>query len=189
MSESEPRPRPQYGEYASESEQRDHIREPARVETPLTPPVTDPAVGVRPGMAPMGMAPSAALAKPANQTDRIITYVLLGIGAYMVFSMSLSLFNFPEMAEQSYKTLGIEGGFTNVQQGKLWGAVAGIVLVLSYALSVIIAFRRLKANKPAWWICLVGAVAAFIAITICISVPLMNDPAFMNAVNNGVPMP
>ncbi len=77
------------------------------------------------------------------------------------------------------KILGIEGEFTNFAQGRIWGTIAAIVLAVGWSIR-----RRCRSD-----VCGVdgsaggcrsrGALATMIVVTICISVPMMNDPAFV----------
>ena len=197
MSDPQGRPRPQYGEYASESEQRAHIREPLPevTPTPLTPPA-DASVnadrtpgsaapsGLNAGFGPGARAGAAGAAvdpaRAARQTDRIITIALLAFGALNVITTFFSFQDFAAMVDRSYLIMGIDGSFSNFESGKLWGTIASLVLLAGYVGTVIIARGRMKANKTAWWVAIAGAVVTYVIIMACISVPLMSDPAFVD---------
>lgn len=74
--------------------------------------------------------------------------------------------------------LGVEGEFSNFAAARVWGVIAVVVMVVGYAATVWLSFRRLKRGRSAWWIPLVGFIVTMLVISVCISVPMMGDPAF-----------
>ncbi|WP_243224727.1 DUF6264 family protein [Microbacterium sp. CIAB417] len=167
MSDQQPR----YGEYATPEEQR-----------------------LRAGLPPVEAAPAAPAPSPApaptptarpGAADRIVTIALLAYGLVNVVMTAIAYLDLPTVLEQSMSILGIEGEFTNFAQGRLWGGIAALVLVLGYALTVLVAFRRLRARKRSWWVPIVGAVATMIVVTVCIMVPMLSDPAFVQYLRPG----
>jgi hypothetical protein len=78
--------------------------------------------------------------------------------------------------------MGITAQFTNVDAARLWGVVAAIVLVVGYLATAVLAVRRVRRGRLAWWIPLVGAAVTFIAVYVCIAIPLFGDPAFAHYV-------
>ncbi|MBN9169087.1 MAG: hypothetical protein J0J11_04055, partial [Microbacterium sp.] len=46
------------------------------------------------------------------------------------------------------------------------------------------ALRTLRRGRISWWIPLVGAVVTYAVVYICIAVPLLGDPAFMQYVTS-----
>ena len=181
MSDPDARPRPQYGEYASESEQRAHIREPLAEPTP-TP--LHPPVAPVPPVSSYEMAAPVDPARAARQPDRIVTIVLLAIGALNVVTSFFSFLDFATMVDRSYAMMGVDGSFSNVAAGKTWGLISALVLVAGYLVTVVIARARMKANKLAWFIPIGGAVVTYVVLMACISVPLMSDPAFIEYVTS-----
>ncbi len=188
MSEPESRPRPQYGEYASASEQRAHIREPLPEATPLVPPTAPVTAPIDPSYADWHAITAeqgaAEAARAARKPDRMITITLLAIGALNVVTSFFSFLNFAETIDRSYVMMGVDGSFSNFEAGKLWGLISALVLVAGYILTVVISRARMKTNKAAWFTPLVGAVVTYAIIMACISVPLMSDPAFMEYVTS-----
>ncbi|MGF3053623.1 DUF6264 family protein [Microbacterium sp. YY-03] len=181
MSDPDARPRPQYGEYASESEQRAHIREPLAepAPTPLNPPVAP----MRPALSYEAAAPVDP-ARAARQPDRIVTIVLLVLGALNVATSFFSFLDFATMVDRSYVMMGVDGSFSNFAAGKTWGLISALVLVAGYIATVVIARGRMKANKLAWFIPIGGAIVTFVVLMACVSVPLMSDPAFVEYVTS-----
>ncbi|MGP6171020.1 DUF6264 family protein [Microbacterium sp. A196] len=163
--------RPSYGEYATPEEQR---------RLAGLPPVDEAPVIQAAPAAPVQAAPSAPAARP---WDRIITIALLAYGVVNVFMTAMSYLDLPALMNQSMEILGIDGEFTNFAQGKTWGAVAAVVLFIGWAITAWLSVRRLRRGKLSWWVPLVGAVVTMIITTICITVPMMNDPAFIAYLN------
>ncbi|WP_460799170.1 DUF6264 family protein [Microbacterium sp. GXF0217] len=170
-----PAPRPQYGEYATPEEQR-------RLAG-LPEPDAVPVVSEQPVPQAMPAAPAA----PARQgnADRIVTIALLAYGLVNVVMSAISYLDLPTVLQQSMDILGIEGDFTNFASARLWGGIAAVVLVIGYALTVLVAFRRLRVAKRSWWVPLVGAVVTMILVTICIMIPMIGDPTFAAYLQTG----
>lgn len=167
------RPRPQYGEYATPEEQRAHIRQPDPVVVPAEAPVA-PAVLPAPAD-----AQGAASRVPAQRPfDRVITAMLLGIGAVNVFFSAQSFFDPSAAFTATMQTMGIPGEFTNTAVAQTWGGIAAVSLIAGYLITALLAWSRLRAGRLAWWIPVVGAVVTYIAVSICLMVPLAGDPAF-----------
>jgi uncharacterized membrane protein YhaH (DUF805 family) len=182
------RPRPQYGEYASAEEQRARIREPQHPPEPPagaapTPPVAHPLTQTPPS--PMWGAPSPqAPVRSRHPIDRIVTIILLAWGAVNVVYSAISYANLPAFAAQAYRLMGVQGEFTNIAAGRVWGVVAAVVLVAGYVVTLLLAVRNLRRSRLAWWIAVVGSVVTFMAVYICLAVPLLGDPAFLQYVSS-----
>lgn len=160
--------RPQYGEYATTEEQRRLAGLP-----PVDAAVDDAAVVPEPAVQ---VEPRAAKSRPWN---RIVTIGLLAYGLVNVFMTGIAYLDLPTVMNESMKIIGIAGEFTNFAQGKLWGTIAAVVLVIGWVITALISIRRLRTGKLTWWIPLVGAAATMIIVGICITVPMMGDPAFI----------
>jgi uncharacterized membrane protein YhaH (DUF805 family) len=166
--------RPQYGEYATPEEQRRLAGLPA-VDTAPDAPVVQAE--------PAAPAQTAASAPARRPWDRIITIALLAYGIINVFMTAMSYLDLPPLMDQSMQILGIEGEFSNFAEGKTWGVVAAIVLFVGWAITAWVSVRRLRRGKRSWWVPLVGATVTLIITSICITVPMMNDPAFIAYLN------
>lgn len=166
--------RPQYGELATPEEQRRAAGLPPLDEVIVAPPAPPAAEGAVP---PVTRA-SAPAARP-RPVDRFVTIALLTYGLVNVVVTGLSYLDLPVVMNETMKLLGIEGEFTNFAQGRTWGTIAAIVLVAGWSITAALSIRRLRRRLIAWWVPIVGAVATMIIVTICISVPMMNDPAFV----------
>lgn len=163
-------PRPQYGELATPEEQRRAAGLPPLGET-----TAEPAV---PAPAPEPVAEAAP--RRAHPVDRFATIGLLAYGLINVVVTAISYLDLTRVMNESMKILGIEGEFTNYEQGKLWGTIAAVVLVVGWSLTATASIRRLRSAKITWWVPLVGAVATMLIASMCLAVPMLNDPAFMS---------
>lgn len=161
--------RPQYGEYATPEEQR------RLAGLPPADAVAEASVAATP--VPTRAAPAA---RPTGRPwNRIITIALLAYGVVNVFMTGMSYLNLPDLMNQSMQILGIEGQFTNFAQGRVWGTVATIVLVVGWVVTALLSIRRLRRGKLTWWVPLVGAAVTMLVASFCIAVPMMGDPAFI----------
>ena len=176
----EPRPRPQYGEYASPEEQRARMKLPP---PPVAPPAQTPMAPAVPPP-PMWGAPSPPAPRAGHPVDRVGTIALLAYGAVNVVVSMFSFFDLPAATTAMYRVLGITGDFTNVDAARGWGIAAAVVLLLGYVGTALLAVRTLRRGRISWWIPLVGAVVTYAVVYICIAVPLLGDPAFMQYVTS-----
>lgn len=178
------RPRPQYGEYATPEEQRARIRQPDVTESL--------AQGTAPGRPAAPVAPAAASAPPTraagtrqqSSVDRVITIVLLALGAVNVLFSSMSYLDLATAVTRTMETLGAPGEFTNTAAAQTWGAIAATVLIAGYLITLVAALQRLRTGKTTWWIPVLGAVLTYAIVMTCLSVPLLSDPAFMDYVES-----
>lgn len=183
QSASAPRPAPHYGEYATPEQQRAAIREPAQ-------PQASAGVPSAPAPQPFPQAQSAPqphprtvthattrAARPSRRADRIVTFALLAYGLVTVVSAVPQLWHFAAFAQTWMGLAGIDETFTNTAQGDLWGRIGAGVFVVGWLLTAWLSWRALSRGRLSWWIPLVGAIAAFIVVTVCLTVPLLGDPA------------
>lgn len=174
-------PRPRYGEYATPEQQR------AAIGRPDAPPELSPATGPRgplatqaPRTGPVTVTHATTrAARPSRTADRVITIGLLAYGLFTVISAVPQLWFFTDFAEAWMKLAGIEGTFTNIAQGDVWGRVGAGVFVLGWLLTALASWRALRRGRLAWWIPPVGAIASFLIVSVCLTVPLLGDPAIV----------
>jgi len=168
------RPRPQYGEYATPEEQRARIQQP--------PPERERAHVALPHVMPSSSHPptapaTTAAARPTRTADRIITIALLAYGLFTVVSAAPQLWDFTGFAQTWMQVAGIDATFTNTAQGDLWGRIAAFVFIGGWVLTALLSWASLAARRLTWWVPLVGAIVTFIIATVCLTVPLLGDPA------------
>lgn len=157
--------RPQYGELATPEEQRRAAGLPpvAHGETTAAAPLTETASTRRP-----------------SPIDRFVTIALLAYGLINVVMTALSYIDFPAAMTEVMKTLRIDGEFTNVAQGRLWGTIAALILAVGWSLTAALAIRRLRRGRISWWVPVVGAAVTLTLTSICVAIPMMGDPAFID---------
>lgn len=178
--EADPRPRPQYGEYATPEQQRAHIREPLPEAAPVMPRVpVAPGVPPQPAFHPSTGPATTTAARPTRTADRIITLALLAYGLVTVVTAVPQLWDFSGFAQTWMDVAGIDGTFTNTAQGDLWGRIGAMVFIVGWMLTAFWSWRSLAARRLSWWIPLVGAIVTFIIASTCLTVPLLADPAIM----------
>lgn len=164
--------RPQYGEYASPEEQRIRAGLPPVEQVPAASASAPSALQVK-------AAPQAKAVPPTRRrAGRMITAVLLGIGLVNVLTSIPGFLDLASSLNQSLKMLGLEGSFSNFAAAKTWGTVGLIVMMVGYAFTVWMSVRRIARGRSSWWVPLVGFLVTMILVTICVSVPMMGDPAF-----------
>ncbi len=164
----EPRPRPQYGEYATPEEQRAAIKQPA----------PESVAPVEPPHPPTAPATTVA-ARPTRTADRVITLALLMYGLITVISAIPQLVDFTEFAKTWMTVAGVEGEFTNTAQGAVWGGIAATVFAVGWLATAGFAWWSLARRRLSWWIPLVGAIVTFVVVSVCLVVPLFGDEALM----------
>lgn len=125
------------------------------------------------------MHATTSAARPSRTADRILTLALLAYGLVTVISAVPQLWHFAEFAQTWMTLAGIDATFTNTAQGDLWGRVGAIVFVAGWLLTAGLSWRAISRGRLGWWIPLVGAIATFIVATVCLTVPLLGDPAIV----------
>ncbi len=172
---TEQRPRPQYGEYASDEDQAKAAGKdaaaPAETEhgaSPLAPP---PAPATTANAKPT----SAAAVASRRSWDLLLSVMLLVIGALNVVSYYASPLDLSALIQQVYDQF--DGGrFTAIDLARsvaLWFGVAQFVIFAITALLTILALRR---GRLAFYIPLAGAVVFLIAGTVLVSIAMGADP-------------
>lgn len=170
----EERPRPAYGEYATPEEQRAAIRLPLP-EAPAPPAASLSSV---PHHAPLPVPrPTTTAARPTRRADRIITLALVVYGFITVLSAVPQLWHFNEFAQTWMTLAGIDATFTNTAAGDLWGRIGAAVFAIGWLITALLSWRSVIRGRLSWWIPLVGAIATFVLVSVCLTVPLLGDPA------------
>jgi Family of unknown function (DUF6264) len=183
--------RPQYGEYATPEQQQERIRLSGGVPTPAGAPTT--AGAPTPAGAPVPVVPvdsdpatwaapktdSAVSAPPRRTVDRVVTIALLAYGLFTVAVTVPQLLDFASFAQTWMEMAGIEGEFSNLAQGRVWGGVAALLFAGGWVVTALLSWRSLARRRISWWIPLVGAVVTIVVVSVCLTVPILSDPAIM----------
>lgn len=178
MSDADPRPRPQFGEYATPEEQQARIQRPEVTEAL--------EAGVAPQPAPAAPASGTIPTRRGPLVDRVITVMLLVYGLLSVVTTITQVLDFPAYAEQAAKVLNIDAQYTNLTAGFVWGAIAAVIYGVVYLATAVVTWRRLKAGRIAFWVPLVGFAVSTILGGACIAIALVNDPAYLSTLMDGI---
>lgn len=196
------RPAPLYGEYATPEEQQERIRlsggsvedsasgslepAPALSRTELSAPATVPAPHVPSTdpapLAPSATAPAASEERPVRRGDRIVTIGLLVYGLVTVLTTMPQLIDYAGFAQTWFDMAGVDAEFTAVESGRLWGTIAAVLFALGWVLTAALSWVSLAARRVSWWIPIAGAVVTFLIVSLCLSAPLLSDPALIEQV-------
>jgi len=182
VSDVDPRPRPQFGEYATPEEQQARIRRPdvtEALEAGVAPQPEAPAT-----TAPAEAAP--ATAKRGPLVDRVITFMLLVYGLLSVATTIAQVLDFPTYAEQAARVLGVDASYTNLSAGFVWGAIAAVVYGVTYLVTAVVTWRRLQRGRIAFWVPLVGFAVSTLLAGACITVAIVSDPTYLSALMDGI---
>lgn len=139
-------------------------------------------------MATHASQPSPAYQPPAQQpgstsrrADRIITIVLLAIGAFGALQGAYSLMTVgATMSDMATNVFGISG-FVVPEAARTTGTVGAVVMLSLYALVLIFSIRRLRARKLTFWAPLAAGVISVILMFAFIAFALAQSPELMQA--------
>jgi len=186
--EETPRPRAQYGEYASPEEQQrargipeptagasHHHDAPAGVHLP-TAPVAYPAAAQPAPQA--GAAPR----KSTHPVDRVVTLVLLALGLLLLLNGIPGYLALPDAMQMVYDRVGA-GTYPAGAVAANLGMTALVVQAIIWVATAASSWAAMRRDKLAWWIPLVGGALSFIATIVIVSIALFADPGFINNVS------
>ncbi len=191
-----PRPAPLYGEYATPEQQRERIRlsggrveesasgslEPAPAVSPAEPPAPSAVRAPLAPSVPTVAGPAVPADRPVRRADRIVTIGLLVYGLVTVLTTMPRLIDYAGFAQTWFDMAGIDAQFTAVESGRLWGTVAAVLFAVGWVVTAALSWLSLAARRMSWWIPLVGAVVTFLIVSLCLSAPLVSDPALIEQV-------
>lgn len=125
------------------------------------------------------MAPAAHTQTPRyagearpRTVDRVITIVLLVLGAFSTLTLTSSLFALESQIRLTGTMLGVEDMTLASWVGPL-GTVTGIVILAMYALTLIFSIRRMRARKLTFWVPLTMGVIALLLVLIIPTVAML----------------
>lgn len=189
MTDQDPRPRPQFGEYATPEEQRASIQVPpesAHADEPVPVPASrSTEEGTRPTVGrfePERDSVSKPVAPAGNSADRIATIALLAIGLFNVLTTVPGLLDLPSTLNAAFERMGL-GSFTPTPAASVIGVGLAIFYALAWLVTLALSLRSLRAARLSFWIPLVAGVVVTIVAMICFLVLFFGDPAFMEYVS------
>jgi hypothetical protein len=182
--DAHPRPRPQYGEYASPEEQRARIQQPApewqQPTTPQAPVVTDaPGAGI-PSPALQDARPVGAPPRPRT-VDRVVTIGLLVYGLFNVVTSIPSFLDYGAYADTMFTVLGLDVTLADPAAGRPYGIAAAIVLATGWLATALVSVWSLRRGRMTWWIPLSAGIVFTFVTGVLLAIPLMSDPAVLDA--------
>jgi hypothetical protein len=96
---------------------------------------------------------------------------------------AVQFFAFERYADTAFGLLGVDATFTNLAEGRLWGAIAGVTLIVGWILTAIPTIWQLRRGRVSFWIPIVGALVFGTLASVFVAIPLFGDPAFGELVN------
>lgn len=186
---ADPRPRPQYGEYATAEEQQARIRQPDVTEA------LDAGVAAAPAAAPVVVAapavgePQEADAAPAPKrrpVNRIVTFALLAYGLITVVTSFNALVDYNAYADQVLGMMGLDTALAEGLDGRSFGIAAALTLIVGWAVTALLSWMVLARGHISWWIPIVGGVVFTTISAALMLIPLMGDQAVWDAIVGGV---
>jgi hypothetical protein len=176
---SDPRPRPQYGEYATPEEQRARIQQPdvtVALETGAA-----PAAAETPAAAAASEPPSELIAARRRFFDRVLTIALLIYAVFSVATAIPALVDYTGYVQTLFEFMGISDAPDPSMNGRPWGVAASLVLGVGLLLTAAVSWIMLQRGKITFWVPLVGGIVFNLLSGVLLMVPLLSDPALMGA--------
>lgn len=115
------------------------------------------------------------------RTDRIFTIVLLVIGAFGALNLASAAMNLGRQLHQVASAAGLDNYTLPAATGVI-ESVATITILSIYAVFLLWSVHRLRNKRMAFWVPLVAAALAFIALTIFMGIVLMQSPELIENV-------
>ncbi|QBE48333.1 DUF6264 family protein [Leucobacter triazinivorans] len=137
----------------------------------------EPQPAPAPAPAPQPGAPKPRLA------DRVITIILLVIGAFGALNSAASFFSLESQLRLTANMIGIESPEVAPWVGTL-GLVSGLAMLLLYAVTLIFSIQRMRARKIAFWVPLAAGAAAVIIALIIPMIAMGGAPEIMQQIEN-----
>jgi Family of unknown function (DUF6264) len=155
---SDPRPRPEYGEYASPEEQA------AAMGRAYIPPVDSaaPALIPQPVVHPSGMS----LRSGGSLIDRFVTILQLGIG--LVLLLTSDFFHLGENANIDLAEFGVSQRIPVAIDRYGWLLLAANIVLLLATFAW--AYARLRRGRLAFWVPVIGYLAFSVVLGVVLSI-------------------
>ncbi|MBH0099589.1 hypothetical protein I6E68_10620 [Salinibacterium sp. NSLL150] len=190
---TDPRPRPKYGEYAplpptapegkSEVDAGESATDPAAMAPPIMPIIPDSSLnaqhqrGAAAGLTGHG-ANAEAPARKHRLWDVFLTATLLLFGVADIINTFSTVANLGPVLREGLAAQGMDD-FSSDAIATDAGGVANIVRIAALVLTIIFALLQIQRKRIAFWIPLIGASVAGLALMVAIFVAVLSDPGFM----------
>ncbi|TDP95876.1 hypothetical protein EDF62_0570 [Leucobacter luti] len=110
--------------------------------------------------------------------DRVVTILLLALGAFGALNIASSFFNLEAQIRLTGTMIGVDSPQLASWVGPL-GIISGLVVLLLFALTLIFSIQRMRANKLTFWVPLVAGVVAVIILMIVPMIAMSGAPDIM----------
>lgn len=178
----EDRPRPQYGEYASDSEWASAIERSgaARPEGRPAPPAPRAPLAQAAPITPVGplLRADRTSRTPAKSADRVATIFLMSFGLVYFIGGASSYLGLAASIERMFGQMGV-GDYTPT----MLTPIIGIIIVVSQGVIWLIAagwsYARIHRGRLSWWIPVTAGIVSLLATVTLLGVLLSTDPAFL----------
>ncbi|MCU1556819.1 MAG: hypothetical protein JWN09_814 [Microbacteriaceae bacterium] len=162
---TDPRPRPQYGEYATPQDQAKAMGAAIPTRGQVTPQSPPPLA-----------VPSRAKGAP-RRWDLVLTLALLAYGPVNVVTGFFQFANLATVLNQVYTSMGI-GTFPPSSLATSLGVVINVSNAVLYVITAFVTARLLRSGRLAFYVPIAGAAAAWIVSGVCIGILMFGDPTF-----------
>lgn len=156
---------------------------PYRAEAPAQKPQQFQAPTGQQPQQPQQPLPGVTPATRPRSADKIITIVLLAIGAIGALQLAAACFGMSTTFAMLGDTPGIEP-FTGPSWLGTAGKVTGVVIFALYALTLIYSIRRVRAGKLTFWVPLTAGVVALLIVIVLTLVAMLNTPELMASISD-----
>ena len=168
------RPRPRYGEYA-----------PPGWVSPVEPVAVAEPVPTAGGTGRPASVAASSTTRPGSRADRIVTMVLFGLGAYNVVVAVLGASTFAVSLLALLRDRGFPvDDFTAQDALQRVGVLSAVLAVALFVLAVVVARRRLRAGRLAFWVPLVAGVVFTLVQAVAVAAVVMGDASFLEALRS-----
>ncbi|PRY69337.1 hypothetical protein B0I08_1029 [Glaciihabitans tibetensis] len=205
---TDPRPRPQYGEYATPEEQakamgvgspasaaasasvdgRADVAAPKRsvgsetsaAQAPTGSPTPTGSTG-----SPKSTADPAAPAgvRPRRTWDSVLTAVLLGVGAVSVLTSIPQYADFASWIDTGLAQLGYDD-YANSELASTVGIALNITQIVLFVAGAVMAILMLRRNRLAFIYPLIAGLVFFVVTFILVAVLFASDPALLDSISS-----
>jgi hypothetical protein len=188
---TEPRPRPQYGEYASPEEQARAIGIPlehAPHTTPPAPPAAAPPARKpeksehavqHPGTGQPDAVGLDTRARVRRSRDTVVTVMLLGLGLAWILLSIPGTSDLAGTLDRTYAIQGYTGHYGPVALASALGLAINISSLVLWGITCAVSIAVLRRHRRAFYIPLIGAALSGLVVIALTLVAMFNDPGLL----------
>lgn len=123
-----------------------------------------------------------ATGAPKRKADRIITIILLALGAYGALNSGFTLLQLRAQVELAGQIMNLENFVAPAQLTTL-GTVGAVIVLTLYALVLIFSIRRLRARKLTFWVPLAAGIVSVILVSAIVMIGFSQSPELLQALS------